>query len=69
VFNPVPELIGEIKQQLQAWAHYFSIGYPRAAYWEIDWYIGKRLIQHLQRRSQRGFALIALSGCEAKRHP
>jgi hypothetical protein len=82
-FKPEPELIGEINQQLRGWANHFSIGYPRAAYREIDWYVRERLIQHLQRRSQRGFefpkdrtifqwfeeqGLIALSGCEAKRH-
>ena len=81
-FKPVPELIGEINQQLQGWKNYFSIGYPQAAYWEIDWYVRERLIHHLQRRSQRGFefpkdrtifrwfeeqGLIALSGCTAKR--
>jgi RNA-directed DNA polymerase len=81
--KPVAELIGEINQQLQGWKNYFSIGYPQAAYWEIDWYVRERLIQHLQRRSQRGFefpkdrtifqwfeeqGLIALSGCAAKRH-
>ena len=54
-FKPVPELIGEINQQLQSWKNYFSIGYPQAAYWEIDWYVRERLIHHLQRRSQRGF--------------
>jgi len=83
-FKPVPELIAEINQQLQGWKTYFSIGYPRGAYWEIDWYVRGRLIQHFQRRSQRGYefpkdrtiyqwfeeqGLIALSGCKAKRHP
>ncbi len=82
--KPVPELIGEINRQLQGWKNYFSIGYPQAAYWEIDWYVRERLIAHLQRRSQRGFefpedrtifqwfeeqGLIALSGSVAKRHP
>jgi RNA-directed DNA polymerase len=82
--KPIAELIDEINQQLRGWKNYFSIGYPRAAYWEIDWYVRERLIQHLQRRSQRGFefpkdrtifqwieeqGLIALSGCLAKRHP
>jgi len=82
--KPVAELIGEINRQLRGWKNYFSIGYPQAAYWEIDWYVRERLIQHLQRRSQRGFefpkdrtifqwfeeqGLIALSGCEAKRPP
>jgi len=83
-FKPVPELIGEINQQLHGWKNYFSLGYPQAAYGEVDWYVRERLIQHLQRRSQRGFefpkdrtifewfeeqGLIALSGCQAKRHP
>ena len=31
-FKPVPELIGEINQQLPGWKNYFSIGYPQAAY-------------------------------------
>jgi hypothetical protein len=63
--------------------NYFSIGHPRAAYREIDWYVRARLVQHLQRRSQRGFefpkdrtiyqwfetqGLVALSGCRARRH-
>src|SRR5262249_38337578 len=51
-FKPIPELIGEINQQLRGWKNYFSIGYPRGAYWEIDWYVRERLINHLQRRSQ-----------------
>ena len=83
-FKPVPELIAEINQQTKGWKQYFSIGYPKAAYWEIDAYIRKRLEQHLKRRSQRGFefpedrtifqyleeqGLIALSDCKAKRDP
>ena len=36
--KPVAELIGEINRQLKGWKNYFSIGYPQAAYWEIDWY-------------------------------
>jgi hypothetical protein len=82
-FKPAPELIGEINQQLRGWKNYFSIGNPQGAYWGIDWYVRERLIQHLQRRSQRGLefpkdrtiyqwfkeqCLIALSGCQAKRH-
>src|SRR5450631_1482080 len=70
-------------RQTQGWKNYFSIGYPQAAYWEIDWYLRGRLIRHFQRRGQRGFefpkdwtifqwleeqGLIALSGAKAKRH-
>ncbi len=48
-------LIGELNRHLKGWANYFSIGYSTGAHWEIDWYVRGRLIQHLQRRSQRPF--------------
>ena len=54
-FKPIPTLIGELNRHLEGWANYFSIGYPSGVYWEIDWYVRGRLIQHLQRRSQRPF--------------
>src|ERR1700730_12092211 len=54
-FKPIPVLIGELNRHLKGWANYFSIGYPLVAYWEIDWYVRARLIQHLQRRSQRPY--------------
>lgn len=83
-FKPVPKLIAEINRQMQGWKNYFSLGYPQGAYWEMDWYVRGRLIQHLHRRSQRGYefpkdrpifqwleeqGLIALSGCKARRIP
>ena len=52
-FKPISKLIGELNRQLKGWANYFSFGYPTGVYWEIDWYVLGRLIQHLQRRSQR----------------
>ena len=54
-FKPIPTLIGELNRHLKGWANYFSIGYPSSVHWEIDWYVRGRLIQHLQRRSQRPF--------------
>jgi RNA-directed DNA polymerase len=54
-FKPIPTLIGELNRHLKGWANYFSMGYPSSVYWEIDWYVRGRLIQHLQRRSQRPF--------------
>ena len=54
-FKPIPVLIGELNRHLKGWANYFSIGYSTGAHWEIDWYVRGRLIQHLQRRSQRPF--------------
>ena len=54
-FKPIPVVIGELNRHLQGWANYFSLGYPMSVYCEIDWYVQGRLIQHLQRRSQRPY--------------
>jgi RNA-directed DNA polymerase len=53
--TPVPTLVTRLNRHLQGWANYFSFGYPRAAYWEIDWFVQGRLIRHLRRRSQRPY--------------
>jgi RNA-directed DNA polymerase len=52
-FKPIPKLIGELNRHLRGRANYISFGYPMGAFWEIDWYMRGRPIQHLQRRSQR----------------
>jgi len=54
-FKPIPTLIGELNRHLKGWMNYFSYGYPASAYCEIERYIRDRLIQHLQRRSQRPY--------------
>ena len=54
-FKPIPRLIGELNRHMQGWGNYFSLGYPTSAYCEIDRYARDRLIQHLQRRSQRPY--------------
>jgi len=54
-FKPIPVLIGELNRHLKGWVNYFSYGYPRGVFWEIDWYVRGRLIQHLRRRSQRPY--------------
>ena len=54
-FKPIPELIGELNRHLKGWANYFSFGYAKSVYCEIDSYLQGRLIQHLQRRSQRPY--------------
>ena len=56
-FKPIPVLIGELKRHLKGWANYFSLGYPTSAYSEIERHLQGRLIQHLQRRSQRPYRL------------
>lgn len=52
---PIPLLIAEINQVLRGWKLYFSHGYPRVAFREINRFVVERLTYHLQRRSQRPF--------------
>ena len=54
-FKPIPTLIRALNRHLRGWANYFCFGYPTSAYCEIDRYVQGRLIQHLQRRSQRPY--------------
>jgi RNA-directed DNA polymerase len=54
-FKPIPQLIEELNRHLKGWANYFSFGYPREAFREINSYVRYRLEQHLRRRSQRPF--------------
>ena len=54
-FKPVPDLIQELNRNLQGWAAYFRIGYPGAAYRNLNHYVRQRLQIHLNRRSQRGY--------------
>jgi len=53
--TPIPQLVSRLNRHLRGRANYFSFGYPRAAYGEIDWFVGGRLIGHLPRRSQRPY--------------
>jgi hypothetical protein len=56
--TPLPRLIGKLNRQLEGWANYFSRGYPRDAYREINWHLGYRLANHLRHhRSQRPYQL------------
>jgi len=52
---PLPDLITELNRHLRGWAKYFSLGYPRNAMRDLNAYVLRRLAQHLQRRSQRGW--------------
>jgi RNA-directed DNA polymerase len=53
--TPIPQLVERLNRHLKGWANYFSCGYPRAAYWEMDWFVRGRVIRHWQRRSQRPY--------------
>jgi RNA-directed DNA polymerase len=53
--TPLPELIGRLNRHLRGWANYFSLGYPRQAFSDLNYFLRGRLGRHLQRRSQRGW--------------
>ena len=53
--KPLPQLIAELNRQLQGWGNYFSFGYPRAAFGQMNSYVQQRLYHHVRRRSQRPF--------------
>ena len=52
---PIPQLIGELNRHLRSWASYFSYGYPRHAFGQINSYVQWCLWKHLRRRSQRPY--------------
>lgn len=54
-YVPIPELIGDLNEQLRGWGNYFSFGYPRKAFRDINVYVQIRLKKHLNRRSQRRY--------------
>lgn len=54
-FVPLPILIDELNCHLRGWANYFSYGYPRKGFRQINTYVRQRLEQHVRRRSQRPF--------------
>jgi len=58
-FTPIPKLIVKMNQHLQGWANYFSVGYPKQAYRQINHFALLRFSKHLKRRSQRPFRLPA----------
>ncbi len=56
-FMPVPDLILWINRHLKGWSNYFSLGYPRKAFGDINHFVRNRMVVHLRRRSQRPFRL------------
>jgi len=54
-FVPLPEMIEELNAHLNGWANFFSYGYPRKGFRQINAYVRQRLTGHVRRRSQRPF--------------
>jgi RNA-directed DNA polymerase len=56
-FKPVSELIEELNEHLAGWKNYFKVGYCRREFRKINYFVQRRIIKHLNRRSQRGYKL------------
>ena len=56
-FKPVSELIEELNEHLRGWKNYFKVGYCRREFRKINYFVRRRMIKHLHRRSQRGYKL------------
>ncbi len=56
-FQPLPEMIEQINRQTAGWENYFKSGYPAQAFRKINHYLTERLMQQMERRSQRAMKL------------
>lgn len=50
---PTRAVIGRVNQTLRGWCAYFRVGHPSRVFRRIDWHVEYRLLQHVNRRSQR----------------
>jgi RNA-directed DNA polymerase len=53
--TPIPVLIALVNRKLVGWKAYYSYGYPKAAFADVNSYVVESLTRHLKRRSQRPF--------------
>lgn len=55
--KPVSQVIQEVNEHLAGWTNYFKVGYCRRELRKINYFLHRRMIRHLNRRSQRGYKL------------
>jgi len=54
-FKPTPAVVKDLNTFLRGWSGYFAFGYPRKAFRDLSNYARKRMVTHLNRRSQRKY--------------
>ena len=54
---PPKGIVRNVNRYLTGWKGYFGKGHRGTVFNKIDFYVSKRLISHLKRRSQKGFRL------------
>lgn len=53
--KPAKKLIEDLNRHVAGWKNYYRIGYCRREFREMNYFIFKRVLKHLDRRSQRGY--------------
>lgn len=53
--KPAKQLIEDLNRHLAGWKQYFRLGYCRREFRDMNFFILGRVLQHLERRSQRGY--------------
>lgn len=53
--KPVSKVIEELNEHLAGWKNYYKVGYCRREFRQINYFLQRRMIKHLRRRSQRGY--------------
>jgi RNA-directed DNA polymerase len=54
-YKPTPAVVKDLNTFLRGWSNYFDFGYPRKAFRDLSHYARKRMVTHLNRRSQRKY--------------
>ena len=54
-YKPTPKVVEDLNTFLRGWSNYFEYGYPRKAFRDLGHYTRKRMVTHLNRRSQRKY--------------
>ncbi len=54
-FRPAGAVVKDVCRWMHSWGRYFSHGYPRVAFRQVNAFAQVRLVIHLKRRSQRAY--------------
>lgn len=57
VHLPIAKLVAWINRHLRGWVEYFKFGRPKQSYSKLLFYLQRRMLWHLRRRSQRHYRL------------
>ncbi len=56
-FKPATAVVDDLNTFLRGWCGYFQYGYPRKAFRDLGHFCRNRMVTHLNRRSQRKYAV------------